>query len=126
MNYDKIQTKISETENVINSKPLTYLSDEHFRETLYSYHLICVRNLFAATTFPIKNDLTTDEAKNCTKRIQLFPNDTHREKLCFTQLSTRMAAWLFPTFFIYACTINGVYTFYYHVLKNTEKMWFIK
>ena len=28
-------------------------------------------------------------------------DDTHRKKLCFTQFSTRMAAWLFPTFFIY-------------------------
>ena len=29
------------------------------------------------------------------------PNDAQREKLCFTQLSTRIAAWLFLTFFIY-------------------------
>ena len=27
-------------------------------------------------------------------------NDTHREKLCFTQFSTRMPAWLLVTFFI--------------------------
>ena len=33
-------------------------------------------------------------------------NDTHREKLCFTQFSTRMAAWLLPGFFPYGYTIN--------------------
>ena len=27
-------------------------------------------------------------------------NDAHRERLCFTQFSTRMAAWLLLTFFI--------------------------
>ena len=33
-------------------------------------------------------------------RIVLLLNDTHKEKLCFTQLGTRMAAWLLLTFLI--------------------------
>ena len=31
----------------------------------------------------------------------LYFNDAHREKLCFTQFSIRIAAWLLLTFFIY-------------------------
>ena len=46
-------------------------------------------------------------------------NDTHREKLCFTQFSTTMAAWLLLTLLLLIQLIK-FYTFYYHVLKSTD------
>ena len=50
-------------------------------------------------------------------------NDTHREKLCFTQISTRMAAWLFPTFFI--CLHNqlgSVHSFMMYQLGSIHEL----
>ena len=44
-------------------------------------------------------------------------SDTHREKLCFTHLSTRMAAWLLLTFFMCFTQSVKFYTFHYHVLR---------
>ena len=50
-------------------------------------------------------------------------NDTHREQLCFTQFSTRMAGWLFLTFFIYLhnqlSSTHSIITYKeYRCLKN--------
>ena len=47
-------------------------------------------------------------------------NNTHKEKLCFTQFSTRMTAWLLLTFF--TCLLNPLTSinsiFKYRCLKN--------
>ena len=43
-------------------------------------------------------------------------NDTHREKLCFTQFITRMAAWLL-LFHMFTQSIK-FYTFRHYVLKK--------
>lgn len=64
LNYSEIHTILWKVGNCINSKPLTYFSDEHFREALITYHLRLGRNLFADTTSPIKNSLTAHEARN--------------------------------------------------------------
>ena len=57
------------------------------------------------------------------QRDQSFLIDAHREKPCFTQFSTRMAAWLLLTFFI--CLHNQLSSIYsiitckkYGCLKN--------
>ena len=42
-------------------------------------------------------------------------NDTFWEKLCFTQFSTRMAAWLLLTFFMFTQSIK-FFAFHYHLL----------
>ena len=43
------------------------------------------------------------------------------EKMCFTQLSTRMAAGLLLTFVIYLHNESiNFYTFHYHILKSTD------
>ena len=44
----------------------------------------------------IKLGITKNIRKSCLYSL----NDTHREKLCFTQFSARMAAWLLLAFFI--------------------------
>ena len=46
-----------------------------------------------------------------------FLNDTHKEKLCFIQFSTRMAGWLLLTFFIMFIQSIKFYTFHYHALR---------
>ena len=64
---------------------------------------------------------------------QVFPIfklliNTHREKLCFTQFSTRMTAWLFLTFFMRLHNqLNSIYSII-TFLKSTDiwKMWFSK
>ena len=56
----------------------------------------------------IKRNLKFSPAKNLFRVFKTIErdcvinliNDTHREKLCFTQFGTRMAVWLFLTFFI--------------------------
>ena len=50
------------------------------------------------------------------KKDKVFYNDTHREKLCFTQFSTRMAPWLLLTFFVclhnQLSSIHSIITYY--------------
>ena len=49
-------------------------------------------------------------------------NDTHREKNCFTQFSTRMHVWLLLTVFICFRQSIKVYSFHYHVLNTNERL----
>lgn len=49
-------------------------------------------------------------------------NDTHREKNCFTQFSTRMHVWLLLTVFICFTQSIKVYSFHYHVLNTNERL----
>ena len=45
-------------------------------------------------------------------------NDTHREKMCFIQLSTRMTDWqLLTIFHMVTQSITFRHTFYYHILR---------
>ena len=50
-----------------------------------------------------------------------FISDTHREKLCFTQFSTRTVAWLLLTFFL--CLHNQLTSI---ISLHVWKMWLIK
>ena len=51
----------------------------------------------------------------------LFFNDINREKLCFTEFSTRMAAWLLLTFSIrlqnQLSSLHSIITFHEHILR---------
>ena len=47
-------------------------------------------------------------------------NDTHKEKLYFTQFSTRMAAWLLLIFFHMFTQSVKFCAFHYHLLKSTD------
>ena len=40
LDYEQLNTVLVEIENVINSRPLTYMNDENLGESLTSYHLI--------------------------------------------------------------------------------------
>ena len=59
--------------------------------------------------------------------MRLYINDTQREKRCFTQLSTMVAAWLLLTFFI--CLHNqlsSVNLFSYTQLSYVHLLSYIK
>ena len=55
-------------------------------------------------------------------------NDTHREKMCFIQLSTRMTDWqLLTIFHMVTQSITFRHTFYYDVLRvRMFEKWFIE
>ena len=45
LDYDQLATILSEVENALNSRPLTYLSEENFEDALTPFHLIFGRNI---------------------------------------------------------------------------------
>ena len=51
-----------------------------------------------------ENQQGKGERGKITSPAQIWVNDSLKEKLCFTQFSTRMAVWLLLTFFI--CLYN--------------------
>ena len=70
LTYDKIHTFICEIENILNTRPLTYLSEEHFDEPLTPFHLIHERNLANTIHFTITKNMTDNDARNCCERVQ--------------------------------------------------------
>ena len=53
-------------------------------------------------------------------KIVIYLNDTRRRKLCFTQLSTRMAVWVLLIFVISLNKPFKFQTLYHHVLKSKD------
>ena len=51
LTYDEIHTFICEIKNIVNTRPLTYLSEENFYEPLTPCHLIHGRNLANTSYF---------------------------------------------------------------------------
>ena len=72
LSYDEIHTIICEIENVVNSRPLTYLDENNFDEPLTPYHLIFGRNIVNVNNATLATDLTEHSAKLCTERIQVL------------------------------------------------------
>ena len=70
LTYDKIHTFICEIENILNTRPLTYLMEENFDEPLTSFHLIHERNLANTIHFTITKNMTDNDARNCCERVQ--------------------------------------------------------
>ena len=67
--------------------------DSYFRKDAVYLHDKLVQGKTVIKKCMFITDLLSDF-----RRI-FFLNDTYREKLCFTQFRTRMAAWLLLTFF---------------------------
>ena len=70
LTYDKIHTYIGEIKNIVNTRPLTYLSEENLDEPLTPYHLIHGKNLANGNHFTITKNMTDNDARNCLKRVQ--------------------------------------------------------
>ena len=70
LTYDEIHTFIYEIENIVNTRPLTYLSEENFNEPLTPYHLMHGRNLAITNYFTITKNMTDNDARNCRERVQ--------------------------------------------------------
>ena len=75
--------------------------------------------------FALEIDLLLTVLSNFEREVAL--DDTHREKLCFTQFSTRHGCLAASHLFHMFTHSNKFYTFHYHVLRvHVWKMWFIK
>ena len=89
LTYDEIHTFISEIENVVNTRALTYLREENFDEPLSPYHLIHGRNLANTNHFTITKNMTDNDARNCRERVQTlvlhFKKHFHQEYLAKLQ-----------------------------------------
>ena len=89
LSYDEIHTFICEIENIVNTRPLTYLSEENFDEPLTPYHLIHGRNLANTNHFTITKSMTDNDAINCRERVQTlvlhFKKRFHQEYLAKLQ-----------------------------------------
>ena len=70
LTYDEIHTFICEIENVVNTRPLRYLSEENFDEPFSPCHLIHGRNLAKINHFTITKKMTNNDARNCRERVQ--------------------------------------------------------
>ena len=89
LTYNEIQTFICEIENIVNTRPLTYLSEENFDEPLTPYHLLHGRNLTNKNHFTITKNMTDNDARTCRERIQTlvlhFKKCFHQEYLAKLQ-----------------------------------------
>ena len=60
LNYDELITVLTETEVMVNSRPLTYLSEEGNTEAITPFHLLHGRNIAAAREMNlIQRDVNT-------------------------------------------------------------------
>ena len=73
LNYDELITVLTETEVMVNSRPLTYLSEEGNTEAITPFHLLHGRNIAAAREMNlIQRDVNTGDLENRVKYIRLL------------------------------------------------------
>ena len=73
LNYDELITVLIETEAMINSRPLTYLSEKDNTEAITSFHLLHGRYIAAAREMNlIHGDASTGDLTNRVKYIWLL------------------------------------------------------
>ena len=73
LSYDELITVLIEIEAVINSRPLTYLSEESNTEAITPFHLLHGRNIAAAREMNlIQRDVNTGDLTNRMKYIRLL------------------------------------------------------
>ena len=83
LKFDELYTVLVEVENTINSRPLTYLSDENFQTSLTPNHLIYGRDLRSRNDRNAKIDLQEDELRIRVKHLRFildhFENRFYKE-----------------------------------------------
>ena len=73
LNYDELITVLTETEVMINSRPLAYLSEEGNTDTITPSHLLHGRNIAPAREMNlIQRDVNTGDLENRVKYIRLL------------------------------------------------------
>ena len=73
LNYDELITVLTETEEMVNSRLLTYLSEEGNTEAITPFHLLHGRNIAAAREMNlIQRDVNTGDLENRVKYIRLL------------------------------------------------------
>ena len=89
LTYDEIHPFICETEHIVNTRPLMYLSEENSDKSLTSYRLTHGRNLANTNHFTITKNMTDNDATNCRERVQTlvlhFKKHFHQEYLAKLQ-----------------------------------------
>ena len=62
LTYEEILTILIEIENIINSRPLTYMSDNHDKSFSTPYHLIYERHIHEKCyKYDARNEITSDQ-----------------------------------------------------------------
>ena len=83
LSYLELFTVLKETENVLNSQPLTYLSDETFCESLTSFHLVYGKSFNGRCEIDVNDRVKGDDlrvqAKYTEMVLQHFFNRFYRE-----------------------------------------------
>ena len=75
LNYDKLTTLLAEIDQTLNSRPVTYLSDEHNDEAITSSRLLYGRNISKRNVMRIGYREHTDEnTQQQYKRVKFIIN----------------------------------------------------
>ena len=125
LDYDEL-TLLIEIEQILNTRPLTYLADKNEDEAITPSHLLYGQNIARRNFMYFVTEYCEQENTllNKCKRLKMIltilniVNNMLTEKKCLTQFnSKRMAAWLHLTLFAPSFKF---YTFHYHVLKSAD------
>ena len=81
--FDELNTVVIEAENTLNSRPLTYLSDENFQSSLTPNHLIHGHNINSKYFPEVKVDLSENDFRLRVKHLGIilkhFQNRFYKE-----------------------------------------------
>ena len=61
-----------EIENIINSRPLTYISEEHFEESVTPYHLIYGRNIAVNKVSFLNKDMDGNSIRSNYNKVNIL------------------------------------------------------
>ena len=72
LDRDQLNTVLIEIENIINSRPLTYISEEHFEESLTPYHLIYGRNIAVNKVSYLSKDMDGNSIRSNYNKVNIL------------------------------------------------------
>ena len=72
LDRDQLNTVLIEIENIINSRPLTYISEEHFEESATPYHLIYGRNIAVNKVSFLNKDMDGNSIRSNYNKVNIL------------------------------------------------------
>ena len=72
LDRDQLNTVLIEIENIINSSPLTHISEEHFEESLTPYHLIYGRNIVVNKVSFLNKDMDANSFRSNYNKVNIL------------------------------------------------------